>query len=244
MTSTELARDLVDRLVAAGVEHLVLCPGSRSAPLAFASYDAAEAGRITLHTRIDERTAGFLALGLAKGSHRPAVVVCTSGTAAANLHPAALEAAHAGVPLVVVTADRPASMRGTGANQTTDQVGLFGEAAATLDVASADDLVGVVVGEGPVHVNVQFVEPLVPGVGRIPPTSPPAPAPSWSPGTMRAHRHASSPRTPAGLCSPSRPAGRARGTARSAPTGSCSAVTSPAGSSESSSSGTRRSRDR
>ena len=168
MTSTELARDLVDRLVAAGVEHLVLCPGSRSAPLAFASYAAAEAGRITLHTRIDERTAGFLALGLAKGSHRPAVVVCTSGTAAANLHPAALEAAHAGVPLVVVTADRPASMRGTGANQTTDQVGLFGEAAATLDVASADDLVGVVVGEGPVHVNVQFVEPLVPGVGRLP----------------------------------------------------------------------------
>ena len=166
MTSTELARDLVDRLVAAGVEHLVLCPGSRSAPLAFASYDAAEAGRITLHTRIDERTAGFLALGLAKGSHRPAVVFCTSGTAAANLHPAVLEAAHAGVPLVVVTADRPASMRGTGANQTTDQVGLFGDAAPTLDVASADDLAGVVVGEGPVHVNVQFVEPLVPGVGR------------------------------------------------------------------------------
>ena len=134
MTSTELARDLVDLLVAAGVEHLVLCPGSRSAPLAFASYDAAEAGRITLHTRIDERTAGFLALGLAKGSHRPAVVFCTSGTAAANLHPAVLEAAHAGVPLVVITADRPASMRGTGANQTTDQVGLFGEAAPSLDV--------------------------------------------------------------------------------------------------------------
>ena len=169
MTSTELARDLVDRLVAAGVEHLVLCPGSRSAPIAFASYDAAEAGRVTLHTRIDERTAGFLALGLAKGSHRPAVVFCTSGTAAANLHPAVLEAAHAGVPLVVVTADRPASMRGTGANQTTDQVGLFGDAAPTLDVASVDDLAGVVVGgEGPVHVNVQFVEPLVPGAAHAP----------------------------------------------------------------------------
>ena len=169
MTSTELARDLLDRLVAAGVEHLVLCPGSRSAPLAFASYHAAEAGRVTLHTRIDERTAGFLALGLAKGSHRPAVVFCTSGTAAANLHPAVLEAAHAGVPLVVVTADRPASMRGTGANQTTDQLGLFGDAAPTLDVASGDDLAGVEVdGGGPVHVNVQFVEPLVPGVGEFP----------------------------------------------------------------------------
>ncbi len=169
-SSTALARALVDRLVAEGVEHLVLCPGSRSAPLAFASYDAAKAGLVTLHTRIDERTAGFLALGLAKGSHRPAVVFCTSGTAAANLHPAVLEAAHAGVPLVVVTADRPASMRGTGANQTTDQVGLYGDAAPTLDVVSAQDLV-FEVGGGPVHVNVQFVEPLVPGAGGQTPSS-------------------------------------------------------------------------
>ncbi len=164
MSSTALARKLVERLVGSGVEHLVLCPGSRSAPLAFASYDAAQAGLVTLHTRIDERTAGFLALGLAKGSHRPAVVFCTSGTAAANLHPAVLEAAHAGVPLVVVTADRPASMRGTGANQTTDQVGLYGEAAPTLDIAAGEDLV-FEVGEGPVHLNVQFVEPLVPEPG-------------------------------------------------------------------------------
>ena len=71
MTSTELARDLLNRLIAAGVEHLVLCPGSRSAPLAFATYDAAEAGPVTLHTRIDERTAAFLALGLAKTSRMP-----------------------------------------------------------------------------------------------------------------------------------------------------------------------------
>ena len=78
---------------------MVLCPGSRSAPLAFASYDAAKAGRVRLHTRIDERTAGFLALGIAKTSGRPAVVFCTSGTAAANLRPAVLEAARAGVPL-------------------------------------------------------------------------------------------------------------------------------------------------
>ncbi len=143
----------------------MLCPGSRNAPLAFASYDAAEAGRITLHTRIDERTAGFLALGLAKGSRRPAVVVCTSGTAAANLHPAVLEAAHAGVPLVVVTADRPARLRGTGANQTTDQVGLFGDAqlADARRRPSADDLAARGrAATGPVHLNVQFDEPLVP----------------------------------------------------------------------------------
>ena len=103
----------------------MLAPGSRNAPLAFAAYDAAEAGLVRLHTRIDERTAGFLALGLTK-TGAPAAVICTSGTAVANLHPAMLEAAHAGVPLVAVTADRPARLRGTGANQTTDQVGIFG----------------------------------------------------------------------------------------------------------------------
>ncbi len=142
MSSASLADAVLDQLLQAGVEHVVLCPGSRSAPLAFASYDAAQAGLITLHTRIDERTAGFLALGIAKSSHRPAVVLCTSGTAAANLHPAVLEAAHAGVPLVVVTADRPASLRGTGANQTTDQVGLYGAAAPCLDIAEESDLGG------------------------------------------------------------------------------------------------------
>ena len=82
-------------------------------------------GLVRLHTRIDERTAGFLALGLTKVGAR-AAVICTSGTAVANLHPAVLEAAHAGLPLVVVTADRPARLRGTDANQTTDQVGIFG----------------------------------------------------------------------------------------------------------------------
>jgi 2-succinyl-5-enolpyruvyl-6-hydroxy-3-cyclohexene-1-carboxylate synthase len=78
--------------------------------------------------RVDERAAGFLALGLAKGSRRPVPVVTTSGTAVANLHPAVLEASHAGVPLVVLSADRPAALRGTGANQTTEQAGLFGAA--------------------------------------------------------------------------------------------------------------------
>ena len=95
-------------------------------------------GRLTLHVRIDERTAGFLALGLARTSRRPVAVVTTSGTAVANLHPAVLEASHAGLPLVVVTADRPASLRGTGANQTTDQVKVYGGAVrAFADVPAA-----------------------------------------------------------------------------------------------------------
>ncbi len=125
VTATELARAVVQRLLDLGVVEVVVAPGSRNAPLSFAVFDAAEAGLVRLHSRLDERSAGFLALGLTR-QHRRAAVLCTSGTAVANLHPAVLEAAHAGVDLVVVTADRPARMRGTGANQTTDQVGVFG----------------------------------------------------------------------------------------------------------------------
>jgi 2-succinyl-5-enolpyruvyl-6-hydroxy-3-cyclohexene-1-carboxylate synthase len=119
MTSTELARAVVSALVGAGVREVVVAPGSRNAPLSFAAFDAAEAGLVRLHTRIDERSAGFLALGLTKVGSQ-AAVICTSGTAVANLHPAMLEAAHAGVRLVAVTADRPARLRGTGANQRRD----------------------------------------------------------------------------------------------------------------------------
>ena len=130
--STALARVLVAALADLGVRHAVLCPGSRSAPLAYALADADAlpdgAGRVQLHVRVDERSAGFLALGLAKERGVPAVLVTTSGTATANLHPAVLEAAHAGVPLIVLTADRPHELRGTGANQTTDQVKLYGSA--------------------------------------------------------------------------------------------------------------------
>lgn len=169
-TAVQLARDVVAALVRAGVRELVVAPGSRNAPLAFAAYDAAtgpsDAGPLVrLHTRIDERTAGFLALGLTKAGSR-AAVVCTSGTAVANLHPAVLEAAHAGVGLVVVTADRPAALRGTGASQTTDQVRIFGDAAPFLDLAAGapvddvDDLLATTT--GPVHLNVQLVPPLVP----------------------------------------------------------------------------------
>ena len=164
--STVLAREVVTALVERGVTEVVLAPGSRNAPLAFAAYDAADAGVVRLHTRIDERSAGFLALGLTRVGSR-AAVVCTSGTAVANLHPAVLEAAHAGVPLVVVTADRPARLRGTGANQTTDQVGVFGRLVTTQDCSAQRQAPWL---EPPhldtdfsvVHLNVQFDDPLVP----------------------------------------------------------------------------------
>ena len=157
MSSTDTARAVVTALIEAGVTEIVVAPGSRNAPLSFASYDAAAAGLVRLHTRIDERTAGFLGLGLTRNGHR-AAVICTSGTGVANLHPAILEAAHSEVALVVVTADRPARLRGTGANQTTDQVGVFGPLVATQDATASYDLLTT----GPVHLNVPLDEPLVP----------------------------------------------------------------------------------
>lgn len=183
--STALATVLVDELVRCGVHDLVLAPGSRSAALAFAAHGASD--RLRLHTRIDERSAGFLALGVARTSRRPVAVVTTSGTAVANLHPAVLEASHAGIPLVLLTADRPARLRGTNANQTTDQVGILaGAVREVADVPAAHPGSGAVerrqvvawralgarsaavaLGRlggrpGPVHLNVQFEEPLVP----------------------------------------------------------------------------------
>jgi len=183
--ATAMATTLVDELVRCGVREIVLSPGSRSAPLAFAAHAAAEAGRVRLHVRIDERTAAFLALGLARTSRGPVPVVTTSGTAVANLHPAVLEASHAGVPLVVVSADRPAGLRGTNANQTTDQVKIFGGAVRSFadvppgapgqserdQVASWRSLVarmlvtaqgGASHAAGPVHINVQLAQPLTP----------------------------------------------------------------------------------
>ena len=157
--ATTLARAVLTALIADGVREIVLAPGSRNQPLSFAAYDAAEAGLVRLHTRIDERTAGFLALGLGKGGS-PAAVMCTSGTAVANLHPAFLEASHAGLPLLVVTADRPARLRGTDANQTTDQVGILGS--RTVDIDTADSVPSRTLGDGPVHWNVQLDDPLTP----------------------------------------------------------------------------------
>ncbi len=167
--STELARSVVAALVEAGVTEVVLAPGSRSAPLSFAAYDVAATGLVRLHTRVDERSAGFLALGLTRVGAR-AAVVCTSGTAVANLHPAVIEAAHSGLPLVVVSADRPARLRDTGANQTTDQLGIFGQLVPTLDLAGdasfgrgSAALTALTTGQGPTHFNVQLDDPLVPG---------------------------------------------------------------------------------
>jgi 2-succinyl-5-enolpyruvyl-6-hydroxy-3-cyclohexene-1-carboxylate synthase len=124
--STAQARVVVDELIRGGVRDVVLCPGSRNAPLAFALQDADRAGRIRLHVRIDERTAGYLAIGLAVAERAPVCVAMTSGTAVANLGPAVVEANYARVPLIVLSANRPYELLGTGANQTFEQLGYFG----------------------------------------------------------------------------------------------------------------------
>src|SRR5581483_10543723 len=123
--STAQARVVVDELIRGGVRDVVLCPGSRNAPLAFALRDADAAGRVQLHVRIDERTAGYLAIGLAVAAQAPVAIVMTSGTAVANLGPAVAEANYARVPLIVVSANRPYELLGTGANQTMEQLGYF-----------------------------------------------------------------------------------------------------------------------
>ncbi|WOO96480.1 2-succinyl-5-enolpyruvyl-6-hydroxy-3-cyclohexene-1-carboxylate synthase [Micrococcus terreus] len=123
--SEQVAQTVVEALVDGGVREAVIAPGSRSAPLVYALAQAERAGRLRLHVRIDERSAAFTALGLALASGRPAVVVTTSGTAVGNLLPAVMEADHAGVQLVALTADRPDELQGTGANQTTVQDGIF-----------------------------------------------------------------------------------------------------------------------
>ncbi|RRO13047.1 2-succinyl-5-enolpyruvyl-6-hydroxy-3-cyclohexene-1-carboxylic-acid synthase [Saccharopolyspora rhizosphaerae] len=178
--STAQAEVIVDELVRNGTRHAVLAPGSRNAPLAYALHRAAHAARLRLHVRIDERSAGFLALGLAARTGRPVPVFCTSGTAASNLHPAVSEAYHSGVPLLVITADRPPELRAAGANQTIDQHRLYGSEVRMFDElgvaearpgqnaywrsqvcrvwsAAAQGTRG-----GPVHLNVPFREPLVP----------------------------------------------------------------------------------
>ncbi|WP_426705912.1 2-succinyl-5-enolpyruvyl-6-hydroxy-3-cyclohexene-1-carboxylic-acid synthase [Corynebacterium auriscanis] len=117
---------IVEELIRSGIREAVVCPGSRSAPLAIAIAEADRVGRLRMHVRTDERTAAFLALGLAKYSRRAVPVVMTSGTAVANCLPAMVEATLTHVPLMVLSANRPLKMVGTGANQTIDQVGIFG----------------------------------------------------------------------------------------------------------------------
>lgn len=133
---------LVDELIRNGVREAVVCPGSRSAPLALAFAEASRAGRLRLHVRTDERSAAFLALGLAKYSNTPVPVVMTSGTAVANCLPAMVEATATNVPLLILSANRPWSMVGTGANQAIQQREIFGaHAVATLELDAAIDAV-------------------------------------------------------------------------------------------------------
>ncbi len=181
--STAFGTVFADELARCGLREAVVAPGSRSTPLAMALHALDVGGRIRLHVRIDERSAAFTALGLAKASGRPVAVLCTSGTAAANFHPAVIEADESGVPLLVLTADRPPELRGAGASQTIDQVKLYGAAVrwyAEAEVpwprpgavaywrslacqawAQAAGDAGTL--PGPVHVNLPFRDPLVPG---------------------------------------------------------------------------------
>lgn len=160
--STALARSIIKQLIELGIKDVVLSPGSRNAPLAIALFEASEKGLINLHVRIDERGAAFFALGIAKASARYVPVVCTSGTAVANYYPALLEAHHSDINLLLLTADRPARLRRTGSNQTTDQSNIFGAfVRASFDTDKDLDLSGALSGSGPVHVNLQFDEPLL-----------------------------------------------------------------------------------
>jgi 2-succinyl-5-enolpyruvyl-6-hydroxy-3-cyclohexene-1-carboxylate synthase len=185
-SATALARAVVSALLSVGVREVVLAPGSRNAPLSFAVWEADRAGLLRLHARIDERSAGFLALGLTRVGSR-AAVLCTSGTAVANLHPAVLEAAHAGVPLVVLTADRPLRLRGTSANQTTEQLGVFGPLVTTTDLGAADQVDATLLGAapGPTHWNVRLDEPLVPA-DRWAPEAPEAAEPAGTAADLEA----------------------------------------------------------
>lgn len=192
--ATAFAVALLDEFVRLGVRDVVLSPGSRSQALALAAAEFERIGELRLRVRIDERVAAFLALGIAVETRAPVLVITTSGTAVANLHPAVLEAHHAGVPLILLTADRPASMRGIGGNQTTNQPGIFGTA-----VSNSWDI-GAPVGEpgetdaaaqlardafaaatGPVHINLAFTEPLSSAVSLSAREAPVVVEPSWLP---------------------------------------------------------------
>ncbi|MFO7691044.1 MAG: thiamine pyrophosphate-binding protein [Cryobacterium sp.] len=189
--ATDFSVALLREFVRLGVRDVVLSPGARSQALALVAAELERLGEVRLHVRIDERGAGFLALGLAVETGVPALVIMTSGTAVANLHPAVLEAHHSNVPLIVLSADRPEELRGIRSNQTTVQPGIFGVTtrlaediaaptaehapdATALAVRATQAALGAVAGTpGPVHLNLAFREPLSAAV-----TLDPAPAPA------------------------------------------------------------------
>lgn len=196
--ATDAAATLIAELVAHGVRDIVLSPGSRSQALALAAVRLADSGRLRVHVRIDERVAGFTALGIARESGVPAAVICTSGTAVANLLPAVMESFHAGVPLLLLTADRPPELVGVGANQATVQTGFFqtwvreqvdapvpgegswsGLAAPAVAAAmgASSTRPGVPGIAGPVHLNLPVRDPLSGGHAEVDVVAGPAPTP-------------------------------------------------------------------
>ena len=173
------AATFVDELAAQGVEYACVSPGSRSAPLAIALH---RHPKISVLMHIDERSGSFFGIGIAKSTGKPVVLLCTSGTAAAEFHPAVVEASYSHTPLIVITADRPPELQDVGANQAIDQQRLYGTAVrwffdpgAPVDVPNAERmwrrLAARAVAEaaaGPVHLNLPFREPLVPPLGQVP----------------------------------------------------------------------------
>src|SRR4051794_8341214 len=193
-----LLRALADEFARCGIAGAVTSPGSRSTPLVLA---LARDGRFPCFSQIDERTAGFFALGLAKATGRPAVLACTSGTAAANYLPAVVEAREARVPLVVLTADRPPELRDVGAGQTVDQVKLYGDFAKWFVEVGVHDhepererwmrtlacravWTAAERRPGPVHLNFPLREPLVPAEP-LPPAEPAGGRPDGRPWVTR-----------------------------------------------------------
>lgn len=172
-SSQDIAGAVLGRLIARGVQDFVVCPGSRSQSLALAAAQAEKMGLIRLHVRVDERSAAFFALGLARETGRPAPIIVTSGTAVANLLPAVQEAHYARVPMILLTGDRPADLRGTRANQTVHSTDFTREfVRLRREVSEADSLTEILrfvdeahslslgPGGGPSHLNIALVEPL------------------------------------------------------------------------------------